>query len=332
MKRLLAILVAVFALSGCRSQGPAGTDPFFGRTRVPPPGTGAISGGSTDPYYGGAPYSTAPPAVTTPQMPPATGSQPPSASGGQNYVPPGGTLNYQGSSWTPMGPPKASQSDTSSSLSDRSLPAKKATSTPASRQRVVQALQPRTKAAAGSPQIRIPASAIASAADEPRELRVPEGAIEITDLPPVGGATSAARSQSASGGSGVRLASGIQQPDVSAGVAAAVAVSGETTGGTPAAESAPRAGYGYDPEYHWLRGKLEYSQIDRRWKLRYIPVEGDTDQFGGSVVLPDAKVLAGCERGDFIEVRGQVDQQNTKNGYAPTYKVVEVKGLSQGQP
>ncbi|MHC4181405.1 MAG: hypothetical protein ACYSWU_28230, partial [Planctomycetota bacterium] len=92
MKRLLALLIVVLVLSGCKGQGAPGTDPFFGRTRVPPPGTGAISGAPTDPYYGGAPYSGAPPysgspnsglpTVTLPQTPPGTGTPPPASGGG----------------------------------------------------------------------------------------------------------------------------------------------------------------------------------------------------------------------------------------------------------
>ena len=340
MKRLLALLIAVFVHSGCQTQGPPGTDPFFGRTTVPPPGTGSISGGPTDPYYGGAPSSLAPsyapPAAATPQVPPATGAQPPAPNGGQPYVPPGGSFNSQGSSWSRIGSPLASRAETRiapPSLSDRSRPATpKAGPTLAGRERVIQVLQPRAKSAASSPDTRVPLAARASTADEPRRLRVPKGAIEITDLPPAGRVTSATRPQSASGRSGVRLASGTEDPDDSAAVTAAVGVSPATAGRTAAAEFAPRADYGYDPEYGWLRGKLEYSQIDRRWKLRYIPVDGTTDQFGGSVVLPDPKLLAGCERGDFVEVRGQVGQKTANRGYAPKYEVAEVKRLGQAAP
>ena len=327
MKRLLALLIALFVLCGCKAQGPPGTDPFFGRTTVPPPGTGSISGGPTDPYYGGAPSSLAPSYV-----PPATGAQPPASSGVPPYAPQGG-FNSQGSSWSRMGSPLASRTETRvapPSPSDRSRPATpKAGPTPAGRERVVQILQPRAKTAASSPDTRTPLSARASTADEPRRLPVTKGAVEITDLPPAGRVTSATRPESASGRSGVRLASGTEDPDDSAAVKAAVGVSPATTGRTAAAEFAPRADYGYDPEYRWLRGKLEYSQIDRRWKLRYIPVDGTTDQFGGSVVLPDPKLLAGCERGDFVEVRGQVGQKTANSGYAPRYEVAEVKRLSQ---
>jgi len=343
MKRLFAMLVAVSALSGCKSQTPTGTDPFFGRTRVPPPGTGSISGGPTDPYYSGAPGSTAPrytpPAAAVPRMSPGTGTRPPSATGGQNYSPPGGSLKYQGSSWTPMGSSGVSRSEARAGSVLPVLPsgdsrptAAEAASTLAGRERVVQMLPPRARAAASSQEARIPSSARAATEAEPRRLQAPKGTVEITDLPPAGRSTAATRSSSASGGSGVRLASAAQQPDDAAGVAAAVGVSDETAGSTPAAESVPPANYGHDPEYRWLRGKLEYSQIDRHWKLRYIPVDGTTDDFGGSVILPDPKTLAGCERGDFIEVQGQLGQKTAKDSYAPSYQVAKVKRLGQAAP
>jgi hypothetical protein len=130
----------------------------------------------------------------------------------------------------------------------------------------------------------------------------------------------------------VRPASAVRQPDDSATVAAAVGVSDETSGSPSTAEVSPQADYGHDAEYRWLRGKLEYSQIDRHWKLRYIPIDGATDDFGGSVILPDAKILAGCERGDFIEVQGQLGQKTTKDSYAPSYEAAKVKRLGQALP
>jgi hypothetical protein len=341
MKRPLALLIAVFVLAGCRGQGAPGTDPFFGRTRVPPPGTGVISGAPTDPYYGGAPYSEAPryvpPGASTPQGPPATSTQPPASGGGRNYTPPGGTFKYQGSSWTRRGSRLASRSETRitpPALSDRSgglTP--KAASAPPGRERVIQVLQPRETTAGGPKQeIRVPHAARASTTEEPRRLRIPKGAVEITDLPRAGRLTSATRPPAASAGNGVRPVSGTKRPDDSAAVTAAVGFSAATPGRTSAAEFTARENYGHDPDYRWLRGKLEYSQIDRRWKLRYIPIDGTaidgtTDDFGGSVVLPDEKRLAGCERGDFVEVRGQLGKKAPNSDFSPTYEVAEVKRL-----
>ena len=346
MKRLLGLFAAVLVFAGCQGQGAPATDPFFGHTRVPPPGTGSISGGATDPYYGGSPYSTAPryvpPAGSAPQIPPAAG-------GGQNYTPPGGTYDYQGSSWRPIGSPVASRnvptpatrpaSDRSEGPTPAALPSVgHGNAAPngqgsAGRDRVIQVLHPRPKTT-GSWQepIRVPRVARASTAEEPQLMPAAQRAVEITDLPRAGRVTSATRPGSASPGSGFRLVSGTDKPTDSAGVTPAVAFSATTSDGTSTGEFTSRENYGHDPEYRWLRGKLEYSQIDRRWKLRYIPVHSAADRYGGSVVLPDPKVLSGCERGDFVEVRGQLRPQGPSGGYAPSYEVTEVKRLGQAGP
>ncbi len=143
------------------------------------------------------------------------------------------------------------------------------------------------------------------------------------DLPPAGRSSPPDRTESASAGDGFRLVSGTDEPGESSGVTVAA-------GSLPSASgfSAPSS-YGHDPDYAWLRGKLEYSEIDRRWKLRYIPIDGKTDRFGGSVVLPDPAVLAGCERGDFVEVRGKLGDRDPKKGYAPTYEAAEIKRLGE---
>ena len=215
----------------------------------------------------------------------------------------------------------------SPSLFDRARNASpEATPTLARRERVIQVLQPRAKASTGSQEPRVPLPGRASTMQQPGPFRAAGEAIEITDLPRTGRVTSAARPRSTSGESAVRLASNIARPADSGAVRAAV---GEEP--SRPAEFAPPSNYAHDPDYRRLRGKLEYSQIDRRWKLRYIPLDGATDDFGGSVVLPDERLLAGCERGDFVEVHGEVGRRNAKDGYAPRYVVSEIKRLGRAR-
>ena len=147
------------------------------------------------------------------------------------------------------------------------------------------------------------------------------------DLPKAGTSRSASGSQVMPDSGGFRLVSGTEPADGSAGVTAAVGTSPAATNASAAAEFTPRADYGHDPDYAWVRGKLEYSEIDRSWKLRYIPVDGETDKYGGSMVLPDPSVLTGCQRGEFVEIHGRVGHQDLNKGYAPTYEVAEVKRL-----
>jgi hypothetical protein len=87
--------------------------------------------------------------------------------------------------------------------------------------------------------------------------------------------------------------------------------------------------YGYAPQYEWLRGKLEFSESDHHWKLRYIPVDGVTDSFGGSVILTDTPLLSGYERGDFVEVAGKlISASPDKHTFAPTYEVSRLERLA----
>ena len=50
MNRAILILFIALVLAGCKSQTPS-VDPFFGRTTVPSPPTGSVSGQAADPYY-----------------------------------------------------------------------------------------------------------------------------------------------------------------------------------------------------------------------------------------------------------------------------------------
>jgi len=118
---------------------------------------------------------------------------------------------------------------------------------------------------------------------------------------------------------GFRLVSAVEEP----GRVESVPPKGDPS--VVAAQFTSQANYGHDADYAWLRGKLEYSQIDLQWKLRYIPIGGTTDEFGGSVVLPDPAVISGCERGDFVEARGRIRKADPQRGYSPIYEVASVE-------
>ena len=374
MSRLLLILAVVTpTVLGCRSQTP-GQDPFFGRTTVPPPPTGAASARVVDPYYAaprlgqtGAPVPPGyvdttippPPTVTLPASPSwrtasATSSQSggpgsPGGSGGSFFgsVPsapaqtigapsasavassspsviriaePSGGMTGRGARGDPFptavagSSPRAPEAGASATLSPSSSLADASSLQPAGT-RVIEPLgsTPRPSFASGfSP------SGVSGAPGVETPIRaVP---IDIMDLPPAGAsAPSASLTQPA----GYRLVSGAPG-DGAESVAGVVPAAGEV-----AASSGARGGYGYDPEYRWLRGRLEYSQIDRRWKLRYIPIDGRTDSHGGSVFLPESALPPGCERGDFVEARGRLGQADSQGGFAPEYVATEVIPLGR---
>jgi hypothetical protein len=95
---------------------------------------------------------------------------------------------------------------------------------------------------------------------------------------------------------------------------------------TAANESA--GGYGYDPQYHWLKGKLEYSESSRSWRLRYIPPDGNTDGYGGSVVLANNSQLAGLQPGDAVIAQGALGAGGASQGsFAPQYNLQHIQKL-----
>jgi len=118
---------------------------------------------------------------------------------------------------------------------------------------------------------------------------------------------------------GFRLVSGTEEPEV-VGKAAP-----KEDSPVVAAKYTSQANYGHAADYAWLRGRLEHSQVDGQWKLRYIPIGGTTDEYGGSVVLSDPAMLSGCERGDFIEVRGKMRKADLTKGRSPIYDIAGVE-------
>jgi hypothetical protein len=97
---LVSLCCAAVLALGCQANRQAGLDPFNGRQRVPPPGTGA--GGGSDPYLsgsaaapGGAVTMAPGPAPTNPW--PTGAATPPPAWGGTPSAAP------QPSNWWPFG-------------------------------------------------------------------------------------------------------------------------------------------------------------------------------------------------------------------------------------
>ena len=150
--------------------------------------------------------------------------------------------------------------------------------------------------------------------------------MNIDDLPP---ATPTGQPQSSYHPTTVQLVSGIEEIS-SSPLTASPATAGDRPADNrpePAGQASSR--YGHDPQYGWLRGKLEFSESDRQWKLRYIPIDGETDNFGGSVILTNTPLLTGYERGDFVEVTGRlVSGSSDKRGYAPKYEVSQLRRLA----
>jgi len=327
MTRLLAWLVAVVALAGCTgSRVTTPLDPFS-RTTIEPPRTGWITGQpAADPYYSGTRQAAVPPS-TSPGSTPKAAAPPTTQSSGNRNTPPGGHNYRVGSSEQPRTVEPAAPGDRIRiPVAARKAP-ERSGAILASQERVVGTIQPRPGGSAQSSYRQSPPGGVGSAEGQRRRVGVPEGTIDIMDLPPVG---STSTTQMPSGSSEIQLVSGTEElDDSSASTRPASRTSTTIPGGEGVDSFSPRPRYAYDPDYRWLKGRLEYSHIDRRWKLRYIPIDGTTDQFGGSVVLSNPSLLSGYERGEFVEVHGALGNAADDNdrGYAPEYEIRQIRRL-----
>jgi hypothetical protein len=98
----------------------------------------------------------------------------------------------------------------------------------------------------------------------------------------------------------------------------------------PAVGSSTSGTYSHAADYQTLRGKLEYSASLKQWKLRYIPIDGRTDRYGGSVILPASPDLAGFKPGDLVEVRGAMPATRiSSSGFAPQYAPTSIQRQSR---
>ncbi len=326
MKRSLVLLLAPVLLGGCRNS-PQAMDPFLPRTTVPPPSTGSAVGAPA-PYYPGAAGAA------------------PAAAPGSLYTPPGGNYNYPAEG-TPMGAPgaapaspqptdrfpmtrrdDATKQSSNATLRDRtptSIRSSLAESNSGIRDSAVKpasaelaAGQSSTPGKASS-QVKIvrvvdsgnrniddqSAASPAHRDEEPGRLPAADDAIDIMDLPP---ARTAANGLQASR----RVALASYEESGSARTLA------ETSDQKPSSHNVGRR-YAFDRAYLWLKGQLEYSLVDRRWKLRYIPIDGETDPFGGSAVL-EGEIPAEFQPGDFVVVRGALSGDAAPGHFAPNYR------------
>jgi len=197
-------------------------------------------------------------------------------------------------------------------------------------ERIVRTLEPRPRTLdAGSPLRGLRTGPVTAAQRGPGRTALPPGVVDIMSLPAVRSNSGAAASTRTSG---IRLASAEMQLDHSSGRASPA---GHAAIGTPrkshGALLSPQARYGYDPDYRWLKGRLEFSAIDCRWRLRYIPIDGTTDEFGGSVVVSEGSLPDGYERGEFVEVRGALGASapNDDTTYAPEFEVRQIARLGK---
>jgi hypothetical protein len=317
-----AVLLGL-VLTGCRQQATPLANPFFGSSRVPAPATRTPAPGTAQPYYGG---DSAPPPITP---------------GGATRQPPAGQRLGQAQSGTDIVHADA--------LAQAALPEEEIDTTGSRR---VAANSDTSPIAIPTDDQRVrfaqhmtPDAAAAQTQSGTRRRPSPD----IGDLPPVRPEQAPdAQSREAllhrTGSSpedAFRPRRDIAFKDAS-GVQQATFLTTEAESAKSAALSARREGdrenrrstlgrsrYGYASDYAWLQGRLEHSQANNRWKLRYIPVDGETDAYGGSVILENPEELGDLAAGDFVRVRGILleGEQDTVS-FAPAYRISQLQPLA----
>lgn len=80
------------------------------------------------------------------------------------------------------------------------------------------------------------------------------------------------------------------------------------------------------PDYSWIVGRLEYSQIEGGfWAIDY---QDATDKFGGKFVLGRDLRLEGFAPGDLVKITGQIAQNQVSIYQAGTlYQIESIQKL-----
>ncbi len=293
-------LIAIVALAGCQQPGPA-TDPFLYRSTIPPPGS-AVSAPPVvtpgpQPYYSGAGWCWRPVAMhachagaSAPAPVPVVAPLP------QRYFPSRGGFDFPQSS---NGPPAAGFRDANVDVAaDGPNPS------------VIRIVEPPAPPAAAAPIGGLANPVITfGTPTNPSPANSPEYSRPNWSPNP-------SSSRASGGSSGVVLASGVSPiaDDALPAAGSSVNYPGDH----------PGVDYGYDPGYHVLRGKLDYSVTARLWRLRYLPPAGPIDEYGGSVVIADSRQVNGFEPGDFVTVHGALSPP-AGGGNSATYAVSRIK-------
>lgn len=341
----LALGVLILPFTGCRSQSSTMTNPFLAPDRVPPPATRTLLPGTAQPYYGGDPIPTTPVIGTPPtgftpgapiQTAPATFAPQPAGTippGGWNSTPqaiPGSPTSsnfvpsniQQASANLPLAQPSAIQ------IQPDQQSLRFAGSTPGISPLAVAAPTSQTlppdPSILPTPQLASPQIVTQQASfqtpvqpqlimqqqlpvEDPREVRI--RAISSDNLQP-GGQLRSSDGFRPQGTSQVRkpmLSSHFQAQNITA-------------------PQPPSDRYGFDPQFDWLRGQLEYTPSTGQWSLRYTASEGSPDPFGGQLAIANPQVLGALRAGDYVQLRGRVDEARLAGiGAAPAYNVSVVQ-------
>ena len=113
MEKMLPAVLTLLVLAGCQCPGQQATDPFFGRTTVPPPATGTVGPGAADPYYQQPPGQPLQPQTLQPQPLQPQPLQPQPVQPQTLQPPPGYSAPVFSAPGTPTPPPASAYGPTS---------------------------------------------------------------------------------------------------------------------------------------------------------------------------------------------------------------------------
>ena len=296
-------LIAAALLAGCQ-HGPGGTIDPFGRTTIPPPPTGSASIHSkSKQYYGNNPRPMVPVAAkpgnatasTTPQTPqtPQEGAQ------AANWV---------------------SNTPTTANPQNRLQPIPPYETEPSSVKPPPNATPPAASTATASTTTAPPPHvAPAKVTSPPAGAQPPTPAVpHATPIDPT---------------APLQWSRGNPAPTVAPTVATTPATGQNVTvRREPVHHNPPRmARYGHAKDYTSLRGQLEYAASNRVWKIRYIPIHGQQDAYGGQFVLTDRSKLEAFQAGDYVTIEGAIVAANAatdNTGSGPLYAPHRVAPLA----
>jgi hypothetical protein len=349
MSRLWRLLLGVVFLAGCRNSVPM-QNPFFGPTTVPPPPTGNSAAPMASPYYQGAP-GAAPSITPGAQIPSATLGPPPASypPAGAAYPPQSATERTKavspGLRQQVLGGTALSRGRwTTPAVAARPIIDPAASAVNGERTEPVMQDTPSVQTVASVPEwsvvrvaekqtVDVPEEVLVNTGDEipveendpaaskyatpePARFQPANGVVEIGQLPP-------ARTSKVTNAS-------YTAPQGNPRSRSIYAVAQQKSPSTNADQAASDSVFGYDPQYRWLKGRLEYSEIERRWKLRYIPIDGATDDNGGSVVLREGTDLGDLRPGDYVTLYGEVgEREASSKGYAPVYHADRIEPVER---
>jgi hypothetical protein len=346
MRRVFCTLMIGLAL-GCRNQSLPLSNPFMAPDRVPPPATRTLLPGTAQPYYPGDPVPNSPAVgIPAPVGPPGTTSGP-----AQGYAPPPTTPTSPPGGWNtyqPSGPVSSvpsgnwydnvQQANADISLSPATgetvqvptdneglrfasaTPPPYSPATPANYAVApLAANQAEQFASFENPhapnQIVQQPSAMAQ-----REVSIRE--ISSAELASFQGDLSSAPDRIGRDGFRPQGSSRTARDQAKATVRSALTASptSASTASRPVPEPAER--FGYEPQYRWLRGQLQYTPTTGQWYLRYISPEGTPDSLGGSVPITNPYVLGNLQPGEYVSVEGRLDMlQLDAQSVIPAYTI-----------